>query len=162
MISLQQVKKLENRVLKAVEMINNLRDENLSLRGRLQGYESKILELEETISGFKNEQQQIENGILDAIQKLDILEDSYNSRINSDNRNHVNGNKDPDEKQDPAGTLLSPEIKERKPEDFGITIPRDTAPETGVKNIVSTAEEENTADGAADMDIEKEEELDIF
>ena len=79
MVSLQQIKELENRVLKAVEVINSLREENKSLRGRLQGYEDRILELEELIESFKKEQQQIESGILDAIRKLDSLEDSHNA-----------------------------------------------------------------------------------
>jgi chromosome segregation ATPase len=79
MISLQQIKELEQRVLKAVEVINSLRDENTSLRGKLEKYENKVRELENLVESFKKEQQQIESGILDTIRKLDLLEDSHNA-----------------------------------------------------------------------------------
>ncbi|MBN1647705.1 MAG: cell division protein ZapB [Spirochaetales bacterium] len=86
MVSLQQIKELENRVLKAVEVINSLREENKSLRENLQGYEDRILELEELVETFKKEQQQIENGILDAIKKLDVLEDSHNAELEKNSK----------------------------------------------------------------------------
>ncbi len=149
MVSLQQIKKLENRVLKAVEMISSLRDENLSLRGRLQGYENKILELEETIEKYKNENKQIESGIIEAIQKLDILEDSYNSRVSHEDKSvkqesNIQNDSQPDNSPD---TGISSEQGSAGSADTEINTVNKSGPEEGVEEING---------------IKTEEELDIF
>jgi len=149
MVSLQQIKKLENRVLKAVEMINNLRDENVSLRGRLQGYENKILELEEIVEKFKNEQKQIESGIIEAIQKLDVLEDSYNSKVSGEEAK---------KKTDSSNADLK---KNTNPEKTGT--PLKAADEDNADSAGNIKESSRQEEGVKEInDKNAEEELDIF
>lgn len=76
MISLEQIKKLEERVLAAVERIRALSAENATLKTNLTRYEQRIDELEKLVSAFKSEQAEIEAGILSALTQLDSLEDS--------------------------------------------------------------------------------------
>ena len=74
MISLDQIHTLDEKVKKAVEVINQLRQENLALKERLQDYQTRIEDLEKLIETFKNDQGMIEEGILNAIEQLDNLE----------------------------------------------------------------------------------------
>lgn len=79
MLTVEQIKLLENRVLKAVDKISSLQDENLRLREGLSRYERRIEELEVLIQEFREGQQAIEDGILSALKRLDILEDEIAS-----------------------------------------------------------------------------------
>ena len=75
MISVEQIHKLEARVLKAVEVIKSLREENSLLKEKLSGYEKRIEELEVFIDSFKQDQTNIEEGIINALNQLDMLEE---------------------------------------------------------------------------------------
>ncbi len=75
MISVEQIHKLESKVLKAVDVIKSLREENDLLKEKLSGYEKRIEELEVFIDSFKQDQTTIEEGILNALNQLDLLED---------------------------------------------------------------------------------------
>jgi len=75
MVTLEQIKELEQRVARAVEVIRLLRDENRTLRGTLDKAQERMGELEELVKTFKNDQAAIEEGIRSAIEKLDALED---------------------------------------------------------------------------------------
>jgi chromosome segregation ATPase len=79
MISLEQIQKLEARVGKAVELIRSLRQENASLTRRLGEYQTRIDELEVLIGKFKQDQGEIEKGIMSALEQLDALEDGLSS-----------------------------------------------------------------------------------
>lgn len=76
MISLEQIKKLENRVHGAVGRIRSLTAENETLKDRLSTYEKRVADLEGLVSAFKSEQQEIEAGIIAALEQLDGLEDA--------------------------------------------------------------------------------------
>jgi chromosome segregation ATPase len=76
MISLEQIKQLESKVHGAVARIKTLTSENMTLKKRLEQYEARIGELEELISEFKNDQDEIEQGIVAALSQLDSLEDA--------------------------------------------------------------------------------------
>lgn len=80
MISLEQVQALEARVEKAVGLIQALRAENASLRSGLDGAELRVLELEERISAFQKDQARIEEGIVQALRKLDVFEDGVHAQ----------------------------------------------------------------------------------
>lgn len=80
MISLEQVKALETRVEKAVGLIETLRSENASLRAGLDGAEYRVLELEERIDAFQKDQARIEEGIVQALRKLDVFEDGLHAQ----------------------------------------------------------------------------------
>ncbi|TVQ25938.1 MAG: cell division protein ZapB [Spirochaetaceae bacterium] len=75
MLTVEQIKLLESRVLKAVERISSLQNENQRLRDGLSQYERRIEELEVLISEFRDGQKAIEEGILSTLKRLDVLED---------------------------------------------------------------------------------------
>ncbi len=75
MLRLEQIKLLESKVNKAVEIISKLREENRTLRAGLTSAQKKIDELEDLVNSFKSEQEEIEEGIIRALNSLDKLED---------------------------------------------------------------------------------------
>ncbi|MCD6120865.1 MAG: cell division protein ZapB [Spirochaetales bacterium] len=75
MIRIDQIKILEDRVDRAIELIKTLREENRTLRAGLDSAQKKIDELEGFIDTFKTEQGEIEEGILRALANLDKIED---------------------------------------------------------------------------------------
>lgn len=82
MISLEQVRALEARVEKAVAFIASLRAENAVLKDglleaelRTEAAEARTAELEELIKEFQKDQERIEEGIVQALHKLDAFED---------------------------------------------------------------------------------------
>lgn len=124
MISLEQVKALEIRVEKAVGLIDSLRSENASLRAGLEGAESRVHQLEDMISAFQKDQARIEEGIVQALKKLDLFEDGLHSRSS----------------QAPAVSSEPGAQTERKP----VSRPQESAPEP-----VETASKAEKADGSA-------------
>lgn len=76
MITIEQIQKLDRKVQAAVEQISALRLENTSLKAKLDQYQKRIGELEVMIDRFKQDQAQIEDGIIRALEQLDRLEDS--------------------------------------------------------------------------------------
>ncbi|PKL09220.1 MAG: cell division protein ZapB [Spirochaetae bacterium HGW-Spirochaetae-7] len=81
MISLEQVRSLESRVEKAVALIASLRSENASMRSGLAAAESRVAELEGLIQGFQKDQARIEEGIVEALRKLDSFEDTVHVAV---------------------------------------------------------------------------------
>lgn len=81
MISLEQVNSLESRVEKAVALIASLRSENASMRSGLTAAESRVAELEGLIQDFQKDQARIEEGIVEALRKLDSFEDSVHVAV---------------------------------------------------------------------------------
>ena len=89
MISVEQIRALEERIEKALAYIANLKSENASLKSktaaaeaarlgaekRAEAAEFKVLELEEAAETFGRDQQRIEEGIVHALEKLDAFED---------------------------------------------------------------------------------------
>lgn len=76
MITVDQIRKLDQKVQAAVGQIGSLKQENASLKTKLDEYQKRIGELEVMIDQVKQDQQEIEEGILRALEKLDHLEDS--------------------------------------------------------------------------------------
>jgi chromosome segregation ATPase len=83
MISLEQVNALESRVEKAVALIASLRSENESLRTGLATAVSRVTELEARIVDFQKDQARIEEGIVEALRKLDFFEDTVHGAVNN-------------------------------------------------------------------------------
>jgi chromosome segregation ATPase len=84
MLSLDQVRLLENRVVKAVGKIESLTDENTRLKTQLSGLQARVSELEGLVRSFKDDQGRIEEGILNALDRLSAFEDSvYSGRENA-------------------------------------------------------------------------------
>lgn len=76
MISLEQIRSLETKVHKAVSLLTAAQEENRLLRSKLGTYENRIEELEFMIEEFKEDQSEIEKGIISALNHLDHLEDA--------------------------------------------------------------------------------------
>lgn len=76
MITLDQIRQLDHKVRKAIDKINTLNSENNMLQEKLGNYQLRIEELEVLIDTFKKDQGEIENGIIEALNQLDILEDN--------------------------------------------------------------------------------------
>lgn len=81
MVSLEQVKLLETKVVKAIEYVERLSEENTLLREKLDGYRNRIDELEVLVHQFKEDQGRIEEGIVSALTRLNQFEDSMEQAI---------------------------------------------------------------------------------
>ena len=80
MISLEQIRLLEARILKAVELIRSLRDENKTLRRAVNAAQSRMKDLEKLVGDFKSDQKEIEQCILRALENLDRLEEEVTEK----------------------------------------------------------------------------------
>jgi TolA-binding protein len=83
MLNLEQVKLLETKVAKTVEFVERLTGENAALRqketelqAKLESYQKRIDELEIVMMQFKEDQGQIEDGILSALDRLNRFEEA--------------------------------------------------------------------------------------
>ncbi len=75
MITLDQIKLLDRKVRKAIDKISLLTNENKMLQNKLDDYQLRIEELEILMDSFKEDQGEIENGIIEALNQLEIIED---------------------------------------------------------------------------------------
>jgi peptidoglycan hydrolase CwlO-like protein len=80
MISLEQIRLLEARIIKAVELIRSLKDENKTLRRAVNAAQTRMHELEKLVGDFKSDQQEIEQCILRALENLDRLEEEVTEK----------------------------------------------------------------------------------
>ena len=83
MLSLDQIKQLEARVSKALELIQSLKDENDLLKLELHDRQKRIDELENIVLVFRNDQAKIEEGIINALNHLSAFEDTVYQAANS-------------------------------------------------------------------------------
>ncbi len=81
MVTLEQVKLLETKVVKAIDYVKKLSEENSLLRGKLDDYRNRIDELEVLIRSFKEDQGRIEAGIISALDRLNQFEDAMEREI---------------------------------------------------------------------------------
>ena len=75
MIHLDQIRLLESKTIKAIELINVLREENKALKKTIDTSQARMEELENLVQEFKSDQDEIEQSILRAMQNLEQLED---------------------------------------------------------------------------------------
>ena len=83
MLNLDQIKQLEARVSKAIELMQTLKDENDLLKLELHDRQKRIEELENIVLVFKNDQAKIEEGIINALNHLSAFEDTVYQAANS-------------------------------------------------------------------------------
>ena len=102
MVSLEKVKLLETRVVKAIEYVEQVAGENArllqreaalaqnetallqreaELRAKLDSYQKRIDELESLVTRFKEDQGRIEDGILSALDRLNQFEDAIEKSL---------------------------------------------------------------------------------
>jgi chromosome segregation ATPase len=75
MITLEQIRHLETKIGKAVELIRSLKEENKTLRRAVNSAQGRMRELEKLVDDFKSDQQEIEQCIVRALDNLDRLEE---------------------------------------------------------------------------------------
>ena len=83
MVNLDQIKQLEARVSKAIELMQTLKDENDLLKLELHDRQKRIEELENIVLVFRNDQAKIEEGIINALNHLSAFEDTVYQAANS-------------------------------------------------------------------------------
>ena len=83
MINLDQIKQLEERVSKAIGLMQTLKDENDLLKLELHDRQKRIEELENIVLVFRNDQAKIEEGIINALNHLSAFEDTVYQAANS-------------------------------------------------------------------------------
>ena len=81
MVSLEQVKLLETKVIKTIEYVRKIGEENKLLKEKLNSYQHRNDELETQISQFKEDQSRIEDGILSALDRLNQFEDALDKKV---------------------------------------------------------------------------------
>jgi chromosome segregation ATPase len=83
MITLEQIRRLQDKVETAVLRISELKSENSTLKNELDRHLNRIKELEDLINEFKDAQTEIEAGILSALDQLDRIENEAVSQNQS-------------------------------------------------------------------------------
>jgi FtsZ-binding cell division protein ZapB len=76
MISLEQIRLLEAKIARAIDLIRVLKEENATLRKGLDSAQRRMIELEGLVDGFKADQGEIESVIIRTLKNLDELEES--------------------------------------------------------------------------------------
>jgi chromosome segregation ATPase len=149
MITLEQIRRLEQRVQAAVARIATLKNENALLREKLESYEGRILELENSIAAFKRDQSEIEQGIVSALNQLDQLEDDV-----------LESSQPPSSPDEMAGEAVT----EDETSEGGQDVEVEAAPETAEQapDREAPAEESPVEDAPAEERRREPGELDIF
>jgi len=80
MITLEQIRLLESKITRAIELIRVLKEENSTLRKGLESAQKRMKELEGLVDGFKTDQKEIESVIVRTLQHLDDLEEASSAR----------------------------------------------------------------------------------
>ncbi|GHT75691.1 hypothetical protein FACS1894124_7330 [Spirochaetia bacterium] len=81
MVTLEQIKLLETKVARTIEIVNRVTDENTFLKGKLESYQKRIDELEVLIQRFKEDQGRIEEGIVSALNRLNQFEEAIEGSL---------------------------------------------------------------------------------
>lgn len=81
MITLNQVQKLEKKVNDAVTLINKFKAEKVVLEDKIEKYEFRIMELEEIADELNKDQNEIEDKIIGALNKLENIESYSDSQV---------------------------------------------------------------------------------
>jgi hypothetical protein len=86
MITLEQVKLLESKAIRAIEYVERVSRENAQLQGKLDSYQKRIDELEVVIRQFKEDQSRIEEGVLAALDRLNQFEDAVERSLSPEGK----------------------------------------------------------------------------
>lgn len=79
MLTLDQVKLLEDKVESLIEMVKSLYGERDALRDALQKKDKEIEELSVRVASYESEQEKIEERVVNALNQLDIFQNSVAS-----------------------------------------------------------------------------------
>ena len=113
MINLEQVKLLETKVEKTINYVERLVKDNTALyrqetelQARLESYQKRIDELEVLVVRFKEDQGEIESGILSALDRLSQFEKAFEKAMGK-SRKHKSAEESAKEQSADADTDIS-------------------------------------------------------
>jgi chromosome segregation ATPase len=121
MVNLEQIKLLESKVTKTISYVKRVTDENIRLKEKLDSYQVRIDELEVLVMKFKEDQSQIEDGILSALDRLNQFEDAVESLLSAENRHSGESKLSPEKAAEPI-IVPTPQKEEKSPEDGELDI----------------------------------------
>jgi FtsZ-binding cell division protein ZapB len=164
MLNLEQVKLLETKVAKAVEYVERLTGENAALRqketelqSKMESYQKRIDELEIVMLQFKEDQGQIEDGILSALDKLNRFEEAMEKSLKGKAPAGKGAVKDTVKTRPAAPVAAAPEPEPADGGEVCFEISEDTA-----GDIDDPLGGESDEDLATGDELAEERELDIF
>jgi hypothetical protein len=76
MITLEQIRLLESKITRALDLVRVLKEENSTLRKGLESAQKRMRELETLVDGLKTDQKEIESIIVRTLHNLDDLEET--------------------------------------------------------------------------------------
>ena len=139
MISLDQVKLLEQKVESAVAKIQQLQAENDALRTKVTELTNAVSAKSEQLSSFESEQDQIESGIKKALDRLSSIENTVLKTAFSIDKNSQAASKPASQQTSTIVTYNNPAMQTI--DDFDDQADFDSHSENG------SASEENSQDG---------------
>jgi peptidoglycan hydrolase CwlO-like protein len=80
MITLEQIRLLESKIARAIELIRVLKEENSTLHKGLESAQKRMKELETLVDGFKTDQKEIESVIVRTLHTLDEVEENVSAK----------------------------------------------------------------------------------
>lgn len=139
MISLDQVKLLEQKVESAVAKIQQLQAENDALRTKVTELTNAVSAKSEQLSSFESEQDQIESGIKKALDRLSSIENTVLKTASSIDKNSQAASKPASQQTSTIVTYNNPAMQTI--DDFDDQADFDSHSENG------SASEEDSQDG---------------
>ncbi len=121
MIHLDQIRLLESKTIKAIELINVLREENKALKKTIDTSQARMEELENLVQEFKSDQDEIEQSILRAMQNLEQLEDEI-TEPETEKKTASTGDEDvsPETESESGSLIFETEPDEEKKQELDI------------------------------------------
>jgi FtsZ-binding cell division protein ZapB len=156
MISLEQIRLLEAKISRAIDLIRVLKEENAALRRGLDSAQKRMKELEGLVDGFKADQKEIESVIIRTLKNLDELEEAAAGK-KQDAPRHAPSSPPPSPPPPPAAPGYPP----RGGAQADASRPAGTASQTGAAQT-GAAPEAPQPDAGAPEDKTAKGELDIF
>ena len=167
MLSLEQVRLLDEKVARTVEYVGRLSAENASLRKKLDTTQKRIDELAVFVSLFKEEQGRIEDWILSALDRLSQFENAIEKSL-AGRTKPAPALRDKPDKTSRDGDIESPEetggeaekpLESVIPENSGGQMPEgESSPD--IQDPLEYDDEDSGEE--ADSDLSDNGELDIF
>ncbi|MDR1909740.1 MAG: cell division protein ZapB [Spirochaetaceae bacterium] len=149
MVTLDQIKLLEAKVARTIEIVNQVTGENSYLKGKLETYQKRIDELEVLIQRFKEDQGRIEEGIMSTLDRLNKFEEAVEGGA----------------REEPPAAEEPPPAKRPEPEPLHIVANDDTAPAAAYIPAEEDADDPlifDEGDDTGDAALSNNSELDIF
>ena len=170
MINLEQVKLLEAKVVKTLDYVEHLLKENAALhrqesemQAKLDSYQQRIDELEALVVGFKEDQGQIEEGILAALDRLSQFEKAFEKTLDKGRKEKTHGihaKISAKESAKPVAAAVPVESSPNSAIVSGFEIP-ESADEDDIQDPLEDTQDSDSSD-SADGSPGESGELDIF